>query len=93
MLKENAPVHIILSDYRMPCINGVEFLKKVLKISQYTVGIIFSGYTDEDALKDHIKSGLVFRYLNKPWDIDDLITTLQDAEKQVKLNMIGSPDG
>lgn len=84
VLKNCAPVSIILSDYRMPGVNGVEFLKKASDFCSDHVGIIFSGYTDSDTIKEYINSGLVFRYLNKPWGADELLSAIKDAEIKLK---------
>jgi adenylate cyclase len=72
-------VALILSDQRMPGMTGLEFLKKAGEMRATTVRIILTGYTDVDTLVDSINSGIVYKYITKPWSNTDLQQTLQRA--------------
>jgi len=76
---QRTDVQIILSDQRMPKMSGLQFLKKAQTISPYSVKILFSGYADIDPAVEAINSGLVWRYLNKPIDMDKLSLTVREA--------------
>lgn len=69
----------IISDQRMPGMNGVEFLVKAAEMRQQTVRILLTGYTDVDTLVEAINSGVVYQYVSKPWKNDDLVQTVRRA--------------
>jgi DNA-binding NtrC family response regulator len=63
---------LLISDQRMPAMTGIELMMQAVAIRPQMVKILLTGYTDIDALIDAINSGLVYRYLTKPWNNDDL---------------------
>jgi DNA-binding NtrC family response regulator len=63
---------LIITDVRMPGINGFELLKQVKNISPHTPIIVMTAYTDLDTTKQAFHEG-AFEYLPKPFDIDDAI--------------------
>ncbi len=65
---ESTNIHLVISDFRMPGMNGIEFLKKVRKISKDTVRIILTAYPDLDTAVASINEGHVYKFLLKPWD-------------------------
>jgi DNA-binding NtrC family response regulator len=73
------PVHVVLTDQRMPETTGVEFLKRVRAEHPEAVRLIFTGYADIKAVIDAINQGSVYRYLTKPWDPDELRAVLHQA--------------
>jgi response regulator RpfG family c-di-GMP phosphodiesterase len=72
-------VAVIISDQRMPQMSGIEFLKKAAELRRSTVRIILTGYTDVDALVESINSGVVYRYIAKPWANADLQQAVKRA--------------
>jgi diguanylate cyclase (GGDEF)-like protein/PAS domain S-box-containing protein len=73
------PAGVIVSDARMPQMNGAEFLGKVRDIYPDTVRIILSGYTDLDAVTQAVNRGEVFKFLTKPWADQELLEVVRDA--------------
>jgi len=73
------PVHVIMTDQRMPKMTGVELLSRARGECPDTVRIIFTGYADLKAVIDAVNKGEVYRYLTKPWDPDELRAVLQQA--------------
>ena len=69
-------VALIISDQRMPAMTGIEFLKKAAELRPQTVRIILTGYTDAATLVEAINSGVVYKYITKPWINDDLKLTV-----------------
>ena len=65
-------VDLILSDYRMEEMSGLEMLKKIIEILPHSKRIILSGYADEILIRDALNNGLVHRYLLKPYDSEML---------------------
>lgn len=72
-------VDLIISDFMMPKMNGLEFLKNVKEKSPNTVTILLTGYADkENAIRSINEIGLYY-YLEKPWDNNDLIKVVKNG--------------
>jgi putative two-component system response regulator len=82
MIKNYPPVHIVVSDYRMPGMNGVEFLKTVNARWPDTVRIVLSGYADTANVIAAINDGQIFKVITKPWNDDDLKNIIIDAAEK-----------
>ena len=72
---------IILTDQRMPDKTGIEFLQEVKDKYPDSVRILITGYTDIEAVIDAINKGEVFRYVEKPWDANELRVTFLNAHE------------
>ncbi|MES2257510.1 MAG: EAL domain-containing protein [Pseudomonadota bacterium] len=73
------PVHVIVSDQRMPEMNGTDFLGRVKKLYPDTVRIILSGYTDLESVLNAINTGEIYRFYTKPWEDQVLRENIQEA--------------
>jgi len=69
---KEVPFDIVISDYRMPDMNGVEFLRAYRQIQADSVRIVLSASTEFDTLMSAINQAEVFRYIAKPWNLDDV---------------------
>lgn len=85
-LLEKYDVAVIVSDQRMPGMTGIEFLKRAAVMRQHTVRIILTGYTDVNALVEAINSGVVYKYVSKPWANEDLMQTVARALEHHETN-------
>lgn len=81
-------VAVILSDQRMPGMTGIEFLKRAAQMRFHTVRIILTGYTDVNALVEAINSGVVYKYVSKPWANGDLTQTVARALEHHETNKL-----
>lgn len=70
---------VIVSDQRMPEMNGAEFLSKAKEKLPESIRIILTGYADINAAMDSINLGGVYRYILKPWNDEDLLCTIKGA--------------
>lgn len=70
---------VIISDYRMPVMNGVEFLKAVYQKWPDTVRIVLSGYADAGAIVAAINEGHIYKFIPKPWNDEELRETIQNC--------------
>ncbi len=70
-------IALIISDQRMPRMTGVEFLKRSAEIRPNCVRIILTGYTDAADLVEALNSGVVYKYVTKPWVNTDLLQTVK----------------
>ncbi len=66
------PIHLVISDQRMPGTTGIQFLQQVKDLYPDTVRVILSGYADVGTIVEAINKGEVFRFLAKPWDNEHL---------------------
>jgi DNA-binding NarL/FixJ family response regulator len=82
LLLENGPVQLIVSDYRMPGMTGVEFLQQVMLHWPDTRRVILSGYTDSNVLLAALNEGRVHRFLVKPWDNERLIAVVREMSDE-----------
>lgn len=78
ILEEN-DVQVIVSDYRMPEMNGAELLKIVKKQWNDTIRIVLSGYADLQALITAVNEGHIYRFIAKPWNDDELKIAVANA--------------
>jgi two-component system response regulator HupR/HoxA len=78
-------VHIVLSDQRMPGMQGVEFLRRVRTQWPETVRLILSGYTDAEDIIAGINEAGIWQYLLKPWHPEQLLLTLKSAAELWRL--------
>src|ERR1039457_592901 len=70
-------VGLIVSDQRMPGMNGSEFLGRSQEYFPHAQRILLTGYSDINATIEAINKGGAGRYLSKPWDDDDLIQAIR----------------
>lgn len=79
ILKKEAPVQVVISDYRMPEMNGVDFLKQVYGQWPETIRIVLSGYADTASVVEAINEGQIYKFIPKPWNDDELKVTISKA--------------
>src|SRR3989440_5010897 len=76
---DREPVHVVMTDQRMPDITGVELLQQVREKHPDAMRLLFTGYADIRAVIDAINRGNVYRYIAKPWDPEELQAVVRDA--------------
>jgi response regulator RpfG family c-di-GMP phosphodiesterase len=78
-LLEQEPVALVISDMRMPEMDGAQFLEQVFSRWPDTKRILLTGYADASATIAAINRGKIWRYVAKPWNDDELIITVEQA--------------
>lgn len=78
-------VHLIISDYRMPDMDGVTFLREAMKLRPDAIRIILSGYADSSAIISAINDGGIYKFLTKPWEDDILKAEVRHALERYEL--------
>jgi signal transduction histidine kinase len=73
------PIHVVMTDQRMPEMTGVQLLEKVRDQHPNAMRLLFTGYADVRAVVDAINRGNVYRYITKPWDPDELMAIIREA--------------
>lgn len=83
-LKDNKP-DLIISDFLMPEMNGLEFLTEAKRLYPEVSMILLTGYADkENAIKAINEIGL-YKYIEKPWDNDDLLMNIRNGIERSNL--------
>lgn len=70
---------VVISDYRMPGINGIEFLSQFMIIQPNAMKLILTGYADLESTLMAINEIGVFRFINKPWNNFEIINAVEKA--------------
>jgi response regulator RpfG family c-di-GMP phosphodiesterase len=78
-LLETEPIDLVISDMRMPHMDGVVFLEHVRQRKPEILRLLLTGYADLASITGAINRGEIYRYIAKPWDDNDIILTVQDA--------------
>lgn len=76
---ESHKISVIVSDMRMPIMDGVTFLRKAKKMDPDAVRVILSGYADKQTVMRAVEDGDIWRFVVKPWNNEDLIETVRKA--------------
>ncbi len=72
-------VHVVVSDQRMPIMLGCDLLRQVKEISPQTMRLLLTGYSEMDSIISSVNDGEIFRYIAKPWSVDDIRVTVGKA--------------
>jgi len=86
LLEQNA-VDLVISDMRMPEMDGVQFLEQVRLRWPDTVRLLLTGYADIASTIDAVNRGEIYRYISKPWDDADILLIVHDALEQRALEL------
>ena len=82
---EKTPVDLVISDMRMPEMDGATFLKAVRQRWPDTVRILLTGYADVTSTVAAINDGEIYRYVSKPWDDTEIVNTVREALERYRL--------
>ncbi|TVQ96475.1 MAG: hybrid sensor histidine kinase/response regulator [Spirochaetaceae bacterium] len=73
------PVQVVVTDLRMPEMDGLELLRLVEQSHPDIIRVVLSAYSDRESLLDSINNGRVYRYILKPWDAIELISVIRQS--------------
>ncbi len=79
LLRANPDIIVILSDQKMPGMTGTEFFEQSLAINPDTIRIMVTAYSEVELIMDSINKGNVYKYILKPFEVDELRITLMRA--------------
>ncbi|MBN7817940.1 hybrid sensor histidine kinase/response regulator [Algoriphagus pacificus] len=100
-LAQEEEIHVVIADQRMPGMTGTEFFEKMVKINPDPIRILLTGYSDIASVIDAINKGEVYRFIDKPWNIEQIKNSIKNAadiyfmrmelkEKNIKLKKLHS---
>lgn len=78
-------VHLILSDFRMPGMDGVTFLREAMKLQPDAVRMVLSGYAESSVIISAINDGGIYKFITKPWEDDLLKVEVRHALERYEL--------
>lgn len=81
-LVKNESFAVIVSDYEMPNLTGLEFLEKAREINPAPTRVLLSGNVSLDKLVEASESGLIYRFMMKPWIVQDLLVTVRNSSER-----------
>lgn len=84
---ERTPVQVLVSDFRMPDMDGGELLKIAAERWPDTVRMVLSGYADLPSVISAINEGEIFRFISKPWQGTELKATIRSAVERYQQQM------
>lgn len=70
---------VVIADQRMPGITGVEFFERLVKINPDPIRILLTGYSDISSVIDAINRGEVYRFIDKPWNLEQIKNAVINA--------------
>lgn len=85
ILEEKGPFAVVVSDFRMPGMDGIQFLARAREISPDTVRVMLTGFSDAQLAIDAVNQGNIFRFLTKPCAVDVFMKALMAALEQYRL--------
>lgn len=85
ILRDEGPFKVVVSDMKMPEMNGATFLSHARKVSPETVRLLLTGFAEMDTVVAAINQGHIFRFLAKPCSAGDLLSAIEAALVQYDL--------
>ncbi|MBW2698840.1 MAG: sigma-54-dependent Fis family transcriptional regulator [Deltaproteobacteria bacterium] len=82
---EREPIALVISDQVMPGMSGVEFFEKVIERNPRAVRMMLTGYSDLSSLVRAVNEGRIYRYIQKPWEPDELRINVRRALESYEL--------
>lgn len=100
-IAQEEEVHVVIADQRMPGMTGTEFFEHLVQINPDPIRILLTGYSDIASVIDAINKGEVYRFIDKPWNIEQIKNSIRNAadiffmrrelkEKNLKLQKLHS---
>ncbi|WP_026953438.1 hybrid sensor histidine kinase/response regulator [Algoriphagus mannitolivorans] len=78
-IAQEEEVHVVIADQRMPGMTGTEFFEKMVRINPDPIRILLTGYSDIASVIDAINKGEVYRFIDKPWNIEQIKNSIKNA--------------
>ena len=91
-LLEKEPMHVILSDQRMPGTTGVEFFEQIIEKYPDCIRILITGYADIGIVIDAVNKGKIYQYVQKPWDNNNLKDIILKAYEEYAAQLAKKQD-
>ncbi|MFN3561319.1 MAG: response regulator [Chloroherpetonaceae bacterium] len=74
-------IEVCVLDYKMPTANGIELAKKIRAVDSNIMLVLMSGFVDFPTIEEHLKSRLIYQFINKPFVLERMAQTIETASK------------
>lgn len=85
LIKEHE-IEVVIVDQRMPTEMGTDFLSSISEFPSPPVGILLTGYSENDDIRDALRDGYVYKYLMKPFEVDTLKQLINESASVYRRN-------
>jgi response regulator RpfG family c-di-GMP phosphodiesterase len=85
LIKNSGPFSVIISEYKLPDLDGIKFLSTVRKVSSESIRVMLTGSANFQTTVDAVNHANIFRFLTKPCSFENIQRMLNDAVKQYEL--------
>lgn len=85
LIEKEGPFAVIVADYRMPAMDGIEFLSRAYDLAPDSIRIMLTGYADLKCAMDAVNEGNVFRFLTKPCSPSELKKIIDEGIREYRL--------
>lgn len=85
LLKKEGPFAVMVVDYRMPEMDGIQFLTQAYQLAPDTIRIMLTGYADLQCAMDAVNEGNVFRFITKPISLNKLHLIIDEGIQEYRL--------
>lgn len=82
ILEKQPDIHVVISDLKMPVMNGLDFIKEIKKKDYGKVCMLLTGFMESEVMLEGFNKELIFRYMMKPWKREELMENIQEAFKR-----------
>ncbi|MFO7670414.1 MAG: response regulator [Bacteroidales bacterium] len=79
ILDKNPDIQVIISDLKMPVMNGLDFIKEIKKESPERVCMLLTGFMESEIMMEGFNKELIFRYIMKPWKREVLMESIREG--------------
>ncbi|MEN8230230.1 MAG: response regulator [Bacteroidota bacterium] len=79
LLEAYPDIYVIISDLKMPVMNGLEFIKEIKRKNRQKVCMLLTGFIESEIMLEGFNKDLIFRYLMKPFNRDELEESILEA--------------
>ncbi len=87
ILKQEPPVSVMVTDFSMPDMDGIELIKRKMEFDTLSVPILITGKADLNMAIRAVNECSIYRFLTKPVEFDEMLPILEGAVEQYKLNI------
>jgi len=82
VLQKMPDIRVVISDLKMPVMNGLEFIKEIKQQDSSKVCMLLTGFMESEVMMEGFNKELIFRYMMKPWKKEELMANIQEALKR-----------
>lgn len=82
--KYSSDIIVVISDMRMPLMNGVEFIRKAKSIYSNIAYFILTGFDFNDEIEEALKTQLIHKFFTKPFDMSEIESAISDAVEKLR---------